>query len=546
MQIVRNYETNSGVVSDGSGMNFSLATDVSKPKVFLSGQVIDGLSFARVMQVLHKIVSSNMIKPKKDRSSYFKWVNQQYLKELKTTKHQEENKINKQRKQVLKEIKLFREEIKNNPLVVDDKEYHKQVQKFWNWLYKVDHQAWVVLDPVVSVQSDSVFFEAFSIDESMYGRVTLPIEQLISKKKHIRGTTNIDFSSRLSEEFKRVRSYRPLNLQIGHSEVKVSTSISALTEKKIDLPDTWVEGFLQVQSASALPKTSVKLTPTLVSDLIALLEQNKSNVSPKSLIFHLEPGCFPEIELEPWGIKITEPNFIYQGEANSIRIWGRNRLKVLKEVLPFADTLDIDLLGSGLQSFWRISCKDFKLDLGLSGWSANDWASQNKFLFAPKNEDKSNERNYARVSALLKSSSGSTIEKISIEAGISREQTTNLLQQLCGEGKAMYDFHKKIYRWRELFEFTSRKSNQKTNKNLIKAQKIISSGKLQGRYTEVSEKGKKLFGSYMGTKKESMWVEFDLDGRAVKSECSCYEYKKTKLSKGPCAHLIALINGEIV
>ena len=36
-------------------------------------------------------------------------------------------------------------------------------------------------------------------------------------------------------------------------------------------------------------------------------------------------------------------------------------------------------------------------------------------------------------------------------------------------------------------------------------------------------------------------IRFDVDGRAIKSKCSCYEFKKTGLSKGPCEHLIALM-----
>ena len=40
---------------------------------------------------------------------------------------------------------------------------------------------------------------------------------------------------------------------------------------------------------------------------------------------------------------------------------------------------------------------------------------------------------------------------------------------------------------------------------------------------------------------QTISIRFDVDGRAVKSKCSCYEFKKTGLSKGPCEHLIALM-----
>ena len=38
-----------------------------------------------------------------------------------------------------------------------------------------------------------------------------------------------------------------------------------------------------------------------------------------------------------------------------------------------------------------------------------------------------------------------------------------------------------------------------------------------------------------------MELNFDMDGRVQKMNCSCIEFKKTSLKKGPCSHLIALM-----
>ena len=98
MQIARSYNKPSNVDSNASSMDFSLATDVSRPDVFLNAQVKDGLSFARVMLVLHQIVCSNMIKPKKDHSSYQAWVENEYLKELPEVKELLEMNLGEQKK----------------------------------------------------------------------------------------------------------------------------------------------------------------------------------------------------------------------------------------------------------------------------------------------------------------------------------------------------------------------------------------------------------------------------------------------------------------
>ena len=82
MELSRSYLEPSKVQATNNQMGFSLATDLSRPGVFLNAKVKDGLIFSRNMLVLHKIVCTNMIKVPKDHSNYQAWVQQEYLKEL--------------------------------------------------------------------------------------------------------------------------------------------------------------------------------------------------------------------------------------------------------------------------------------------------------------------------------------------------------------------------------------------------------------------------------------------------------------------------------
>ncbi|MEC7834440.1 MAG: SWIM zinc finger family protein, partial [Pseudomonadota bacterium] len=461
--------------------------------------------------------------------------------ELPETKELLEMNLGEQKKKLGEEISFLEREIKTNPLEINDKDYHKSVQKFWDWLYGADHEAWIILDPVVSVQPDGVIFEAFSLDESMYGRVTLPQEQLELKETPQRGTTNIDFSQKLATEFDRVRSYRPLTLQVGQGAVEISTDLASRVEKKIDLPESWVNGFLEVQSASAFPKTSFNLSPTTVSNLIAVLEQHKDNVSPKSLRFILNPGEQPIIEIEPWAIKLKEPNHIFSGsKPQNFRVWGRKRLMVLKDMLPYASKVGVDLLGSGLPSFWKITSKEFQLDLGLSGWSSNDWASQAKFSLSSEGVEIDKQK-LTRIAALLKGSDGLSISAATKLSGFSRKETATSFQQLCAKGQAMYDFHKKIYRWRELFPADFIPPSKTENPRLKKALKLIEQEKIAILNRTSEAEGVCVNGHTLQKSPQTISIRFDVDGRAIKSKCSCYEFKKTGLSKGPCEHLIALM-----
>ena len=547
MKLAQSYKQPSTARINDDGMGFALATDLNRPGVFLNAGVKDGLSFSRNMLALHRIVCTNMIKIQKDHSSYQKWVEGEYFKELgKVLKRKDIEGLIKKEGVLEKEIKLLKKSIAKN--INESRrnflKYSAALGAFWGWVYKQDHRAWIVLDPVVSVQPDAVIFEAFSLDESMYGRVTLPNDQLELNEPLRRGTTNIDFSQQLANEFDRVRSYRPLDLKVGYKNVEISTNLSSAVEKKIDLPESWLKGFLEVQSASAMPKISLNLTAATVSDLLAVLEQKKDNVSPKSLKFILEPGKKPWIEIEPWGIIIKEQEYFYKGnEIQSIRIWGRRRLMVLKDLLPHATELELELLGSGLPSFWRIRSTDIEMDLGLSGWSSNDWASQTKFSLM-SNIDKLNEQEIKRVSSVLFQSNGMSVDEIVTETGLERLTASFALQKLCSRGQAMFDFHKKIYRWRELFPEELIPKDLKEDPKIKNALKILEANKLNITEKTKNDQGLHVKAMIQKPKAQDFFdleLNFDKDGRAVKMNCSCIEFKKTSLKKGPCSHLIALM-----
>ena len=82
MKLAQSYKQPSTARINDDGMGFALATDLNRPGVFLNAGVKDGLSFSRNMLALHRIVCTNMIKTQKDHSSYQKWVEGEYFKEL--------------------------------------------------------------------------------------------------------------------------------------------------------------------------------------------------------------------------------------------------------------------------------------------------------------------------------------------------------------------------------------------------------------------------------------------------------------------------------
>ena len=81
------------------------------------------------------------------------------------------------------------------------------------------------------------------------------------------------------------------------------------------------------------------------------------------------------IVLEPWDQRIVlHATPLRRGRGRDvIRVWGRDRLRLLARLLPLLDEAEVYLLGTGLPSFWSVRMGEMRLLLGLSGWTANDW-----------------------------------------------------------------------------------------------------------------------------------------------------------------------------
>jgi hypothetical protein len=144
-------------------------------------------------------------------------------------------------------------------------------------------------------------------------------------------------------------------------------------EKKVDLPETWVRGFLQVQAAMGMPGTRISVKPIDLLAAVRFLRNTKAKVSPRGIRYEFEPGRDTRLVLEPWEKRLDAPGTRYEGPSTApIRIWGTRRLLVLARMLPIADSIDVCLLATGLPSFWLVRMGEMVFTLGLSGWTTNE------------------------------------------------------------------------------------------------------------------------------------------------------------------------------
>ncbi len=558
MWITQTYAQPSRAQNEGGAIGFQMSGEAHRPAVQLQATILESAAYARAMLALFAVVNSDGRFKAKDHSEYQQWVKAEYLRELAPQLAVQRLALPGQiaeRDGLRERIKFLEAEAKPHRAMMSGAELWEAKRKYWKWLYTRNFALWMILDPVVSVHPDAVIFEVFSQDESSYGRVTVAEKNLQVEGEVTYGTTNVDFSEALANEIRRVRGYRPAKLGVSGGGVAISTDAGSRVEKKIDLPPSWVRGFLQVQSAATLPGVNVSLSSTLVADILEILRQKREKASPRSIKFVLENGKLPRVVMEPWGIELQEREHVYQGESQEIRIWGRRRLLALEGLLPFAETIEVRLLGTGMPSFWSAESHGHRFDIGLSGWTKNDWSSAARFdLLASTAPVTAGDIELAR--GQLEKSLKVTPDELSARSDLTREAATAALQQLCKDGDAMFDSIGGFYRWRKLLPPGVDTVAETRDPRLEYAKRIVAAGAVKwqkvapeeefrrdesGETTRLSAQvsGVSDLGTARGERKFDVTIEVNPDGRVSYAQCTCSEFRRDKLKKGPCAHILA-------
>ena len=157
--------------------------------------------------------------------------------------------------------------------------------------------AFVVLDPVITVHPDQVLFEVFSRDEGAYAKLGVDRDAFEAAEEPTCGTTNIDFSPDLFRGLQQMRSYRETKLSIGLEGVKVATATAGeVLEKQVRVPDSWLRGFLQVQSSAALPRERFALAPVDLYNALRHLRLHADKEGPApGAADRVDPGRSPPI-----------------------------------------------------------------------------------------------------------------------------------------------------------------------------------------------------------------------------------------------------------
>lgn len=533
------YRQQSNVSLKHGLVTLKLQPNLSREPVAFDAELRSPVRFREGISALHDIVISDLRYQPRDKTAYQEW------------KKREQARFRDLRRSAYLRGKAEATQVTVEITREEERAFKRLLKRYWKarraydlHVMKHDPELWRMImpyDPVITVADDVVFFECFSADESSYGCLTVNREDGFGKTESLQaGTTNVDYSWDLYHHFQRLRSYRETRFEVDPSgfELKVE-GLQDYREEKIDLPDDWLRGFMQLQAAMGMPMRKVPLSREAVYSLLAWLRRHRARRSPRAIRFDMIPGEAPCLTLEPWEKPIMSYGTRYDGPGGeAVRIWGRRRLLVLSRVLPLADRIDVYLLGTGLPSFWVVHMGEMRLTLGLSGWTSNDWTrgSALDLLAPPAIPIPSAIEDAAR---LLSTERAARFDRIDKQIGYGASVTASVLNHLARSGQTIYDIGAGVYRWRQILPMALDDTLMESDDPELAASQVLAA-KRRARILSREEAPRDqvlIKGEAEGTTAE---VLMDRDGRIRRANCGCKHHRMYGIRRGPCRHILAL------
>ncbi len=413
------------------------------------------------------------------------------------------------------------------------------------------------LDPVVTVHPDRVMLEAFSQDGSVYGLVVVDRDELEPEGEVRCGTTNVDFTAWLYGALAEMRSSRTTTFRVEASGVEIRThAAGGRFEQKVELPERWVRGFLDVSAAMAFPGTRLVAKPVDVLAAIRFLEQNKAKISPRALRYELHPDRDAELVVEPFEKRFTLVGATHGYiEPRIVRTWGRRRLRLIEPLLPYAERVEIYLKGRAMPSFYAVRLPGYTFVLGLSGWTASAHTSGSGFAAPPPVREDAVDVALGALRARF----AIGVDELATSTALDRSTAAAALDRLVRRGRAIFDLRDRNYRFRELFsEAIDEGALYPPDPREDRVERWLREGRVQVSSVVARETRKTRTFRHDGERitrevihrdwvstgdvddQRAVEVVVSEEGRVLFGRCGCEQFTQLALSKGPCAHLLAL------
>ena len=159
------YRGNSNVESSSSSTSMNFVPDAKREPTFFMAELRQKLEFREAISALHHVVVSDLRFKPKDKTAYKEWAAQREQIDW--------QEVAERRAEASGKMKALANELNDLRRRQSDRwnEFYNSRGRYFKYLYEKEKDLWFILDPVITVHPDEVFFECFSEDESSYGRL---------------------------------------------------------------------------------------------------------------------------------------------------------------------------------------------------------------------------------------------------------------------------------------------------------------------------------------------------------------------------------------
>ena len=240
------------------------------------------------------------------------------------------------------------------------------------------------MDPLLTVRDGVCYLEAF--DKTVNRCVTLRLNPSLwlDGGEFQDGSARINLSPGFIQQLTSLNAKDPVLVKIGPEvgdhDNDYQWSGELTKPYKLGLED--VRALLIMQGSSALNIHHVDMVRVDFFNVLRTLRMNKAkthksygtNKEADDIIFHLEPGAVPRVEIQPWGIQIPCDSEEYSGKKMAISVGRKRRTMIpLKHFLPYTTDASFTLFENNLHYCLDLSSEDFQCSLMFAGFSQREW-----------------------------------------------------------------------------------------------------------------------------------------------------------------------------
>ncbi len=363
-------------------------------------------------------------------------------------------------------------------------------------------------DPIVSTGAEQIRFEGFSSCNGLYARLDL-LGDAVMGEFIASGTTNVDFNEGMLNALNAVQKNEVMVLGVGDKEVRVSTSLGTIVEKKVKLPRRWIKGLTSVQVYLAEMAEVFELNKLQTMQLLQSVPKGKSSAP-------LYLSC-----------RANRYQFSPIATPHSVQVGGVERLQVLQGLLPYVEKSKIYQAREGESCAVILYLPHMRFTLALSpannrGFSGEGNVLENMLQDVPLEW-------IHGMNSLLKANEVFNPTLLSIQHAVDFKTMDTLTASLSTMGLLGFDLDSRQHFYRRLpFKMADVLS---LNPRLKHAKKLLSDERVEfikNTYDDVEA-------NVAGTEHEYTVVISQGQAR-----CTCEWFIKHQTKRGLCKHILAV------